>query len=108
MNARSLSTILHLNQMSEQLTQEKDLLEQKAKAAEQLSLSARLAANARERSEEEEQKDKNVTAKEAQEAKGRMDALLAEKEEIAGKLNQCQAQVAAEKEVFLWDKLDGC
>ena len=28
MNARSLSTILHLNQMSEQLTQEKDLLEQ--------------------------------------------------------------------------------
>jgi len=95
MNARSLSTILHLNQMSEQLTQEKELLEQKAKASEQLSLSARLAANARERSEEEEQKDRDAVEKEAREAKDRFDALLAEKEEIAGKLTQTQAQSAA-------------
>ena len=95
MNARSLSTILHLNQMSEQLSQEKELLEQKAKAAEQLSLSARLAANARERSEEEDQKDRDAAEKEAKEAKERIDALIAEKEEIASKLNQSQAQVAA-------------
>ena len=95
MNARSLSTILHLNQMSEQLTQEKELLEQKAKAAEQLSLSSRLAANARERSEEEDQKDRDVAEKQEKEAEEKIATLIAEKEEIASKLNQSQAQVAA-------------
>merc|ERR1712161_159249 len=52
-NAKSLSTILHLKQLTEQITKEKDNLEQQAKSAEQLALAARLASNARNRLAEE-------------------------------------------------------
>lgn len=95
MNARSLSTILHLNQLSEQLSQEKEILEQKAKAAEQLSLSARLASNAKDRSEEEKEKEKESEEKEEAEAKERIDKLIDEKEDVKGKLSQSHAQVAS-------------
>ena len=60
MNAKSLSTILHLNQLSEQLNQEIDILEKRIKAAEQVSLAARLAANANERVYEEVFREKEV------------------------------------------------
>ena len=95
MNARSLSTILHLNQLSEQLTQEKEILEQKAKAAEQLSLSARLASNAKERVEEEEVKEKEAVEKEKAEVREKIDALVSEKEDANSKLSQSQAQIAS-------------
>ena len=52
-NARSLSTILHQKQLTEQITREKGNLEQQAKSAEQLALAARLASNARDRLAEE-------------------------------------------------------
>lgn len=60
MNAKSLSTILHLKHMTEQLSTEKELLEQRMKSAEQLALAARLATNAKERVEEELVKEKIV------------------------------------------------
>ena len=60
MNAKSLSTILHLKQVSEQLEQEKDLMNEKLKGVQQLALAARLAANAKERVEEESINEKQV------------------------------------------------
>mmetsp|Transcript_21383 Transcript_21383/g.61069 ORF Transcript_21383/g.61069 Transcript_21383/m.61069 type:complete len:1013 (-) Transcript_21383:485-3523(-) len=67
MNAKSLSTILHLKQVTEKMIQEKESLEQQAKTANQVGLAARLAENARERVLEEFQKARqemthNVTA----------------------------------------------
>lgn len=60
MNARSLSTILHLKTLTEQLTQEKISLEQQLKSAGQLALAARLATNAKDRVAEEVVKEKEV------------------------------------------------
>jgi E3 ubiquitin-protein ligase BRE1 len=61
MNAKSLSTILHLKHLTEQLTKEKENLEQQAKIAGQLALSARLTANAKERVAEEVSKETEVS-----------------------------------------------
>ena len=60
MNAKSLSTILHLKNLTEQLTQGKASLEQQLKSAGQLSLAARLATNAKDRVAEEVIKEKEV------------------------------------------------
>lgn len=53
MNAKSLSTILHLKSLTDQLSVERDNLEQQAKSASQLALAARLATNAKERVSDE-------------------------------------------------------
>lgn len=53
MNAKSLSTILHLKSMTEQLSQEKDGLEQQARTANQMAVAARLACNAKDKVSEE-------------------------------------------------------
>lgn len=58
MNAKSLSTILHLKSLTEKLSAEKEILEQQAKSASQLALAARLATNAKERVSEELLKEK--------------------------------------------------
>ena len=60
MNAKSLSTILHLKHLTEQYEHEKALLEQEAKSAGQVSLAARLATNAKERVAEEALKEQKV------------------------------------------------
>lgn len=60
MNAKSLSTILHLKSLTEQYDQEKVIREQEAKNVEQISLAARLAANAKDRVTEEVIKEKKV------------------------------------------------
>jgi hypothetical protein len=60
MNAKSLSTILHLKQRNEELEKENDIVKQKAQAAQQLSLAARLASNAKDRVGEEALKEKEV------------------------------------------------
>jgi E3 ubiquitin-protein ligase BRE1 len=60
MNAKSLSTILQLKQLSEQLEREKELIEKKLKGIEQLALAARLATNAKERVAEEISREKEV------------------------------------------------
>lgn len=59
-NANALSSILHLKHLAELHAQEKDALEKKSKAASQLALAARLAANAKDRLEEEAKKEKEV------------------------------------------------
>mmetsp|Transcript_19125 Transcript_19125/g.31694 ORF Transcript_19125/g.31694 Transcript_19125/m.31694 type:complete len:229 (-) Transcript_19125:287-973(-) len=53
MNAKSLSTILHLKSVTEKLSQERELMELQAKSAGQVNVAARLAANAKERVSDE-------------------------------------------------------
>jgi len=60
MNAKSLSTILHLKQRNEELEKENAIVKQKGKASQQLSLAARLASNAKNRVGEEALKEKEV------------------------------------------------
>lgn len=93
MNAKSLSTILHLKQLSEQLEQEKDILEKKLKSAQQLALAARLAANAKERVKEESVKEKEIALTESRELKVLLESLHKEKEEIEGELSIAKAQL---------------
>jgi hypothetical protein len=59
MNAKSLSTILHLKSTTEKLVEERDHLELQMKNASQLALAARLATNAKERVSEELLKEKD-------------------------------------------------
>lgn len=59
MNAKSLSTILHLKSTTEKLIEERDHLELQMKNASQLALAARLATNAKDRVSEELLKEKN-------------------------------------------------
>lgn len=59
-NAKSLSSILHLKSMTEQLTEQRDNLEQQASSANQLALAARLASNAKDRVSEELSKEKKA------------------------------------------------
>lgn len=63
MNAKSLSTILHLKQRNEELEKGNSIIKQKAQAAQQLSLAARLASNAKDRVGEEALKEKEVRDK---------------------------------------------
>ena len=60
MNAKSLSTILHLKQRNDELEKENAVIKQKSQAAQQLSLAARLASNAKDRVGEEAVKEKEV------------------------------------------------
>jgi len=60
MNAKSLSTILQLKQLSEQLEREKEIVDKKLKGIEQLALAARLATNAKERFDEEITREREV------------------------------------------------
>ncbi len=59
MNAKSLSTILHLKSTTEKIVEERDHLETQMKNASQLALAARLATNAKDRVSEELLKEKN-------------------------------------------------
>ena len=61
MNAKSLSTILHLKQRNDELEKENAVIKQKSQAAQQLSLAARLASNAKDRVGEEIVKEKEVS-----------------------------------------------
>jgi E3 ubiquitin-protein ligase BRE1 len=61
MNAKSLSTILHLKSLTEQAEKDKQAQEQEAKSAEQVALAARLAENAKDRVAEEALKEKKVS-----------------------------------------------
>ena len=49
MNAKSLSTILHLKSVTEKIKEENEIFEQQIKSSGQVNLAARLAANAKER-----------------------------------------------------------
>jgi len=87
-NAKSLSTILHLKELSEQITKEKENLEQQVKSAEQLALSARLASNARNRVSEEFLNEQKAMKIQLEELEKKCSILATEKELAEGKLSQ--------------------
>jgi E3 ubiquitin-protein ligase BRE1 len=86
MNAKSLSTILHLKQLSEQLELEKEILEKKVKGNQQLALAARLAANAKERVEEEAMREKVAIEEALEKAKIDLKTIEKEKKELENEL----------------------
>jgi len=93
-NAKSLSTILHLKQLSEQIAKEKENLEQQVKSAGQLALSARLASNARNRVAEEFSNEKKATKALLEELEKKCSVLATEKELAEGKLSQEKARMS--------------
>jgi E3 ubiquitin-protein ligase BRE1 len=92
-NAKSLSTILHLKQLTEQISKEKDNLEQQVKSAEQLALAARLASNARERVTEEFEKEKKNLEDQVKDWERKCNDLAQEKALVEGKLSQEKAKM---------------
>jgi E3 ubiquitin-protein ligase BRE1 len=93
-NAKSLSTILHLKQLTEQISREKGNLEQQVKSTEQLALAARLASNARERITEEYEKERAGLEARLKEWEHKYDALAQEKELAEGRLLQENAKIS--------------
>jgi len=111
-NAKSLSSILHLKSMTEQLTEQRDNLEQQASSANQLALAARLASNAKDRVSDELTKEKKAieerlekSDKELAEAKaelaelkkdnsGKISKHAALAQELANALKRCDELVA--------------
>lgn len=93
-NAKSLSTILHLKQLTEQISKEKDNLEQQVKSAEQLALAARLASNARDRVAEEFEKERKVLEDQVKHWEQRCTDLAHEKALAEGKLTQEKARMS--------------
>ncbi|KAG7367238.1 zinc finger C3HC4 type domain containing protein [Nitzschia inconspicua] len=87
-NAKSLSTILHLKQLTEQISKERDNLEQQVKSAEQLALAARLASNARERVAEEFEKERKALEDQVKDWERKCNDLAQEKALAEGKLSQ--------------------
>lgn len=93
MNAKSLSTILHLKQQNEELTKKNSVIDQKAKAAQQLSLAARLAANAKNRVGEEVFKEKELLEKSIKKLEEDCQKLREERERVEAMLAQSKAKV---------------
>ena len=61
MEKKSITTILHLKQLTEKLEQEKTILEKKIKGSEQFGLAARLTLKAKQKVEEEVNLEKKVS-----------------------------------------------
>ncbi len=99
MNAKSLSTILHLKSLTEQLKLENDNLEQQAKSASQLALAARLASNAKARVSEEMIKERelleeklSLSEKETTRIKNDLNKLSNDLSEGSGKVSALQSK----------------
>lgn len=93
MNAKSLSTILHLKQITEKLEEEKDSLEKNLKSAQQLALAARLAANAKTRVEEEAMREKADIEEQMKQLQSSIDTLEKDKNDLQEKLAISNAKV---------------
>jgi len=93
-NAKSLSTILHLKQLTDQMSKEKENLENQIKSSQQVALAARLAANARERVTEEFEKARKQLDLQAKGWEEKFNSVSKEKEVLEGKLTQQKAVMA--------------
>lgn len=94
MNAKSLSTILHLKKMTEKLNEERDTLEQTAKSASQLALAARLATNAKERVSEEVIREKKTLEDRVQELEELCSAKQAELDRVTSEWSEASGKMA--------------
>ena len=97
MNANSLSTILHLKQISEQLGKEKENLEQQEKSARQLSLAARLATNAKERVSEELMKERQQLEERRGQLEDQLEKLSKELEAKVAEFSEATGSVSVLK-----------
>ncbi|KAL3785307.1 hypothetical protein HJC23_008871 [Cyclotella cryptica] len=95
MNAKSLSTILHLKQRNDELEKENAIIKQKSQAAQQLSLAARLASNAKDRVGEEALKEKELIEESVKKLQDECSALRQETERAKGLLSQSNEKVAS-------------
>jgi E3 ubiquitin-protein ligase BRE1 len=95
MNAKSLSTILHLKQRNEELEKENAIVKQKAQAAQQLSLAARLSSNAKDRVGEEALKEKEVLDETVKHLEKECQTLRCEKDQAEGLLAQSKQKAAS-------------
>eukprot|EP00529_Nitzschia_sp_RCC80_P003933 CAMPEP_0113513304 /NCGR_PEP_ID=MMETSP0014_2-20120614/39787_1 /TAXON_ID=2857 /ORGANISM="Nitzschia sp." /LENGTH=962 /DNA_ID=CAMNT_0000409691 /DNA_START=328 /DNA_END=3213 /DNA_ORIENTATION=- /assembly_acc=CAM_ASM_000159 len=93
-NAKSLSTILHLKQLTEQISKEKDNLEQQVKSAQQVALAARLASNARERLSEEFDKERKRLEDLVKDWEGKCALMTSEKEAAETNLFQEKSRMS--------------
>lgn len=94
MNAKSLSTILHLKSMTEELKKERDSLEQQAKSANQVALTARLASNAKERVSEEIIKEKLALERMVEDLEGSLEASKGKLEALTVKFSEASGSTA--------------
>lgn len=97
MNAKSLSSILHLKQLSEQLEQEKDVLEKNLKRAQQLALAARLAAFAKSKVEDEAKREKIALEEQLNEMQSTLEFVQKEKSETETQLAVAKTRVESSK-----------
>jgi E3 ubiquitin-protein ligase BRE1 len=95
MNAKSLSTILHLKSMTDQVSTERDNLEQQTKSASQLALAARLATNAKERVSEELVKEKAALSNRLEELENDHKAKERELVRIKSEWSNASGKIAA-------------
>jgi E3 ubiquitin-protein ligase BRE1 len=95
MNAKSLSTILHLKSMTDQLSTERDNIEQQTKSASQLALAARLATNAKERVSEELVKEKAILSTRVEELEEDHKTKERELERVKSKWSNASGKIAA-------------
>ena len=95
MNAKSLSQILHLKQMSELRTQEIEVLKKKVKHAEQVALAARLVANAKKRVDEEIEKHKQEADIQNTKLRQSLDQLHTQKHRVDTLLSAHKTQITS-------------
>ena len=107
MNAKSLSTILHLKSLTEKLAAERDNLEQQAKSASQLALAARLATNAKDRVSEEVIKEKNMLQDRVAELEKQHESTQSELNRITSEWSEASGKMVV-KETELTNALKRC
>lgn len=100
MNAKSLSTILHLKSLTEQLKLENDNIEQQAKSASQLALAARLASNAKARVSEEMVKERELLEEKLSLAENEATRIKSELEKVSSDFSEGSGKVSALQSKF--------
>lgn len=94
MNAQSLSTILHLKNLTEKFKEERDLLEQEAKSASQLALAARLTTNAKAKVSEELLNEKRALLSRIQELEKVCTHLRSDLEAMSTRCSEASGKLA--------------
>lgn len=95
MEKKSITTILHLKQLTEKLEQEKAILEKKIKGSEQFGLAARLTLKAKQKVEEEVHLEKKIVEEELNTAKKSMETLQDQKRQVENALDKSKTQLEA-------------
>eukprot|EP00547_Thalassionema_nitzschioides_P006582 CAMPEP_0194209154 /NCGR_PEP_ID=MMETSP0156-20130528/7379_1 /TAXON_ID=33649 /ORGANISM="Thalassionema nitzschioides, Strain L26-B" /LENGTH=892 /DNA_ID=CAMNT_0038936269 /DNA_START=132 /DNA_END=2810 /DNA_ORIENTATION=- len=93
MNAKSLSTILHLKSLTEKLNQEKELLGQQTKSAGQINVAVRLASNAKDRVTEDALNQRKLYEQKLLDLEEKCELLKVENDKALGNLSKKKAEM---------------